>query len=118
MIPRRNRPAQVKRAVESILASSCRDFELIVVDQSTDRATEQALAAIDDPRLRWHPVLPIVTPPLLCSAVVALTITALPRALDHWWWLELAVGTAVPVGCMLAFESRFRHAFRAAIRRW
>ncbi|HEU5096118.1 MAG TPA: glycosyltransferase family A protein [Reyranella sp.] len=55
MIPTRNRAAKVRRAVESILANSFRDFELIVVDQSTDRSTEQALAAIDDPRLRYIP---------------------------------------------------------------
>ncbi|HEY6979431.1 MAG TPA: glycosyltransferase family 2 protein [Reyranella sp.] len=53
MIPTRNRPDKVKRAVESILANSFRDFELIVVDQSTDRSTERALTAIDDPRLRY-----------------------------------------------------------------
>jgi O-antigen/teichoic acid export membrane protein len=68
--------------------------------------------------IHWHPVLPVVTPPLLCSVAVALAIAALPRALDHWWWIELAVGIVVLVGCMFAFESRFRHAFRAAIRRW
>jgi O-antigen/teichoic acid export membrane protein len=68
--------------------------------------------------IHWHPLLPIVTPPLLCSAAVALTIAALPRSLDHWWWLELAVGTTVLGGCLLAFESRFRQAFQATVRRY
>ncbi|WIM14329.1 glycosyltransferase family A protein [Enhydrobacter sp.] len=53
MIPTRNRADKVRRAVDSILANSFRGFELIVVDQSTDPATERALAAIDDPRLRY-----------------------------------------------------------------
>src|SRR5258708_5678237 len=51
----RNRAAKLKRAVESILANTFTDYELIVVDQSTDRATEEALATIDDKRLRYIP---------------------------------------------------------------
>ena len=51
----RNRANKLKRAVESILANTFTDFELIVVDQSTDRATEEALATIDDKRLRYIP---------------------------------------------------------------
>lgn len=51
----RNRASKLKRAVDSILANSFRDFELIVVDQSTDRATEEGLSEIDDPRLRYIP---------------------------------------------------------------
>jgi glycosyltransferase involved in cell wall biosynthesis len=53
LIPTRNRPDKVRRAVESVLVNSFRDFELIVVDQSTNRSTEEALAAIDDSRLRY-----------------------------------------------------------------
>jgi O-antigen/teichoic acid export membrane protein len=68
-------------------------------------------------RIHWHPVLPIVTPPLLCSATVALAIAALPRTFDRWWWLELAVGTAVLGGCLFAFESRFHRVFRTAVLR-
>lgn len=61
----------------------------------------------------WHPFLPIVAPPLLCSAAVALAIVALPSSLDHFWWLELLAGTAVLGGCLLAFERRVvEHALR------
>jgi glycosyltransferase involved in cell wall biosynthesis len=49
----RNRPDKLKRAVDSVLANSFTDFELIVVDQSTDGKTAAALATIDDARLRY-----------------------------------------------------------------
>jgi GT2 family glycosyltransferase len=48
----RNRPQQVARCVATILESPLRDFELLVIDQSTSDATATALAAIDDARLR------------------------------------------------------------------
>jgi glycosyltransferase involved in cell wall biosynthesis len=53
LICTRNRAAKVRRAVDSVLANSFAGFELIVVDQSTDGATSSALAAVDDPRLRY-----------------------------------------------------------------
>ncbi|OFX04775.1 MAG: hypothetical protein A3D94_02740 [Alphaproteobacteria bacterium RIFCSPHIGHO2_12_FULL_66_14] len=49
----RNRAGKLRRAVDSILANTFREFELIVVDQSTDSATRDALSDIDDPRLRY-----------------------------------------------------------------
>lgn len=61
--------------------------------------------------LYWHPILPAVLPPLLCSVAAVAVIAALPRRLDHLWWLELA-GGAVMVGvCMLLLE---RHRLRYA----
>jgi glycosyltransferase involved in cell wall biosynthesis len=53
LIPTRNRPQKARRAVDSVLANSFGDFELIVVDQSTDRLTQEALYSIHDPRLRY-----------------------------------------------------------------
>lgn len=53
LICTRNRPAKLKRAVASVLANTFSDFELIVVDQSTDSATRDALALIADRRLRY-----------------------------------------------------------------
>lgn len=53
LICTRNRAEKLRRAVDSVLANSFRDFELIVVDQSTDGATSSALASVDDPRLRY-----------------------------------------------------------------
>ena len=55
LICTRNRADKLKRAVESVLANSFGDFELIVVDQSTDRATENALLTIHDVRLHYIP---------------------------------------------------------------
>ncbi len=49
----RNRPEKVKRAVASILDNTVRDFELIVVDQSTDDRTRVAMQSFADPRLRY-----------------------------------------------------------------
>lgn len=49
----RNRPDKAARCIASVLANSYRDFELIVVDQSTDDRTRAAAARIDDQRLRY-----------------------------------------------------------------
>jgi O-antigen/teichoic acid export membrane protein len=64
--------------------------------------------------LYWHPILPAILPPLLCSVAAVAVIAALPRRLDHLWWLELA-GGAVMVGvCMLLLERhRLRYAWQA-----
>lgn len=53
LICTRNRPEKLKRAVASVLANSSPRFELIVVDQSTDGLSAQAMAAFDDNRLRY-----------------------------------------------------------------
>lgn len=53
LICTRNRAAKARRGVVSVLANSFADFELIVVDQSTDHATRDALSTIDDRRLRY-----------------------------------------------------------------
>jgi O-antigen/teichoic acid export membrane protein len=57
-------------------------------------------------RLYWHPIWPIIGPPLLCSLAVALAIVALPRSFDRFWWLELLVGAIVLGGCLVIFERR------------
>lgn len=51
----RNRPEKLKRAVDTILANSFTDYELVVVDQSTSGETAALLATLDDPRLRYIP---------------------------------------------------------------
>lgn len=54
----------------------------------------------------WHPILPIVAAPVLCSAAVGLAIVALPSELDRYWWLELVAGAVLLAGCLCAFERR------------
>jgi glycosyltransferase involved in cell wall biosynthesis len=49
----RGRPGSLLRAVRSLLASDGVHFELLVIDQSDGPESEQALAALADPRLRY-----------------------------------------------------------------
>src|ERR1700683_5637387 len=57
VIPTRNRPALVVRAVQTALAQTIRNVEVIVVIDGPDAATEQALSGIDDVRLRVIPLI-------------------------------------------------------------
>src|SRR5579862_6769377 len=52
VIPTRNRPHLVTRAVQSALDQTYADIEVIVVVDGPDPATEDALAQFDDKRLR------------------------------------------------------------------
>jgi len=49
----RNRPDMLVRAVGSLLASTSSDLEVIVIDQSPGTESQDALAAFNDPRLRY-----------------------------------------------------------------
>ena len=55
LICTRNRAQKAQRAAASVLANSFTNFELIVVDQSTDNATRDAIAAVADDRVRYIP---------------------------------------------------------------
>jgi glycosyltransferase involved in cell wall biosynthesis len=52
IIPTRNRPGLVCRAVRSVLAQTYRYVEAVVVIDGPDERTEQALSALSDARLR------------------------------------------------------------------
>ncbi len=52
VIPTYRRPLLVKRAVQSALAQTISQIEVIVVIDGPDQFTREALAAIDDPRLK------------------------------------------------------------------
>lgn len=53
VVPTYNRLQSVKKAVESVLTQSCRDFELIVVDDGSTDGTGSILASITDERFRY-----------------------------------------------------------------
>ena len=52
VIPTRNRPGLLGRAVRSVLAQSLREIECIVVMDGPDLATVESLRELRDPRLR------------------------------------------------------------------
>lgn len=52
VIPTLRRPALLRRALDSVLAQTCRNIEVIVVIDGPDEETAAALRALDDPRLR------------------------------------------------------------------
>lgn len=52
VIPTRGRPSLLLRAVRSVLAQSARQFELVVVLDGPDAATEAAAQTIEDTRVR------------------------------------------------------------------
>ena len=56
LIPTRNRPVLVERAIRSVLTQTYWDLEVIVVIDGPDSATVRALSAIDDHRLRIIPL--------------------------------------------------------------
>lgn len=53
VIPTFNRAVSVKSAVESVLAQSYSDFELVVVDDGSTDGTRSLITAITDPRIRY-----------------------------------------------------------------
>lgn len=50
----RNRERSILRAVRSILAQECTDFEYVIIDDGSTDGTAALLAALDDPRIRLH----------------------------------------------------------------
>ena len=48
-----NRAHLVGRAIDSVLAQTFEDFELVIVDDASQDNTEEVVAAYDDPRIRY-----------------------------------------------------------------
>ncbi len=53
LIPTRNRPQLIKRAIKSVQSQTFQDFEIVVVIDGPDPETESSLKSLDEPRLRW-----------------------------------------------------------------
>ncbi|WP_305790096.1 glycosyltransferase family 2 protein [Symbioplanes lichenis] len=56
VIPTRNRPELLTRAVRSVLAQTVKSLEIVVVVDGPDETTAKALAEIGDPRVRALPL--------------------------------------------------------------
>ena len=54
IIPTYNRAGLIRRSVESVLTQTWQALEVIVVDDGSTDDTEQVVAAIADPRVRYH----------------------------------------------------------------
>jgi|GEM_PF-2835866 len=52
LMPAYNASATIAKAVESVLAQSCDDWELIIVDDGSDDGTAEVVRRFDDPRIR------------------------------------------------------------------
>lgn len=55
IMPMRDAATYLRPAVESILAQTFKDFELIVVNDHSEDASESIVKDFDDPRIRLHP---------------------------------------------------------------
>lgn len=107
MIPTYNRATVLPRALASVLAQTCTEFEVIVVvDGSTDE-TAELLRQVEDPRVRW-----IVQPNAGQSAA---RNTGIDLALGEWlafldddneWhpaYLERQLATAARTGAPVVY---------------
>lgn len=52
VIPLYNKEKHIQRAIRSVLAQTCQDFELIIVDDGSTDASYEMASAIQDPRIR------------------------------------------------------------------
>jgi glycosyl transferase family 2 len=54
ILPTRNRPAHLPRALESVIAQTYGHWELVVVDDGGDHGTAAVVASFAEPRIRYH----------------------------------------------------------------
>ena len=53
ILPAYNAERTVRRAIDSVLAQTFADFELIVVDDGSEDGTGEVVRAVQDPRVRY-----------------------------------------------------------------
>ena len=53
VIPTYNRPDLLERAIDSVLAQTLRDFEVVVLDNASETDTAAVMARYDDPRITF-----------------------------------------------------------------
>ena len=71
-IPTYNRPEYLRRAIESCLAQTCQDFEIVITDNSTNDESAQVVATIKDPRICYYSNNGNIGPLESCSRAVSL----------------------------------------------
>jgi len=55
IIPTYNRKDKLKKAIESALIQTYKDFELLICDDGSTDGTQDMLSTFNDPRIRWIP---------------------------------------------------------------
>lgn len=55
ILPTFNRARTIRRAIDSVLAQSFQDYELLVIDNGSTDGTLAAVRTYADPRVRYHP---------------------------------------------------------------
>ena len=53
IMPVYNRAALLRRGIESVLAQTCQDFEIVIVDDGSSDDPQAAIAGFGDPRIRF-----------------------------------------------------------------
>ncbi|MEO8017936.1 MAG: glycosyltransferase [Pseudomonadota bacterium] len=87
VLPTFNRPGPLRVAIESVLAQTYTDWELIIADDGSDQATREYLRSLDDPRIRALWLEHSGNPSIARNAAIADARASLVAFLDSddWW---------------------------------
>src|SRR5689334_2783621 len=90
VIPTYNRLAFLREAVDSVLAQTFRDWELIIADDGSTDGTPEAMARLADPRVRVISLEHSGNPGRVRNAAIALARGRYVAFLDSddWWERE------------------------------